>query len=125
MFGNFVNFLQDLRKQELPATVARTSERPPAPNLSGLSQPGIAAQKTTVALSPVIAPRPSVEAAPVVPQPISPAPRPIDWAEESRIDLPPHSPAEIAELLKYESPEQTQARIRVDSQRYWNQRGQS
>jgi hypothetical protein len=39
-------------------------------------------------------------------------------ADEERIDLPMRSPAEIAELLKSETPEQTQRRIENDHARY-------
>jgi len=51
--------------------------------------------------------------------------RPRDTEEESRVDLPPRSPARIRFLLTVETPQETQNRIINDKMRYFGQRGQT
>jgi hypothetical protein len=47
-----------------------------------------------------------------------------DWMEESRVDLPMRDSAHIARLLKFETAEQTRARIQNDQARYlYSRRG--
>lgn len=47
---------------------------------------------------------------------------PIDWDAEQRTDLPMRSPERIQYLLKFETPQQTLARIANDLSRYAHQK---
>ena len=58
----------------------------------------------------------------VVSDPSNPDQRPIDWDDEQRTDLPMRTSNRIQFLLKYETTEQTQARIVNDGLRYRHQR---
>jgi len=49
--------------------------------------------------------------------------RPVDWAEEERVDLPTRTPGRIRSLLQHESPEQTRQRLVNDKLRYFHQHG--
>jgi hypothetical protein len=117
---NIKNFLSN-------KPVAAAPSAPSFMDLSGLLQPSANAAKVEVNLPVVVAPAP-IE--PVATAPVAAAPpvaivipKVIDWDQEARTDIPPHSTEEIVELLKHESPAQTQARIRVDGQRFWNSQG--
>lgn len=119
--------------------------------LSALDAPAPGVKKAEIILPVVVAPTPAPVVAPVViqqpvaathtkelcphcnqPMPIKPAPvvsdpndpnmRPIDWTEEQRTDLPMRTPARIQYLLKFETMEQTRARIENDARRYRHQR---
>jgi hypothetical protein len=61
------------------------------------------------------------------PQTVAPIPTPEcewqpDWTQEARTDLPMRDPAQIARLLKFETPAQTRARISNDLERNLNSR---
>jgi hypothetical protein len=116
--------------------------------LAGLDAPGTQTKKSVVALpapvapapAPVVIDQPTAMPAPelcphcgqpmpkkipapiVVCDPNNPNTRPVDWAEEARTDLPMRTPARIQHLLKFETMEQTRARIENDGRRYRHQR---
>ena len=119
--------------------------------LSALDVPAPGVKKAEIILPAIVSPTPAPVVVPVViqqpvaathtkelcphcnqPMPIKPAPvvsdpndlnmRPIDWTEEQRTDLPMRTPARIQYLLKFETMEQTRARIENDARRYRHQR---
>lgn len=56
---------------------------------------------------------------PITPMDIAPPPEPVpDWTEEALSDLPPRTPGQVQWLLKFETMEQTLARIKNDQLRY-------
>jgi hypothetical protein len=124
MFGNFVNTLRDMLRPTESIQV-ETKLATVAPNLSGLLAPGHLVQQ--MAEAKIILPE--VSALPPVISQVSPTQEPIKSAgplpilDDMRENIPPRSPNEIAELLKYETPEQTQRRIANDQRRAARQRG--
>jgi hypothetical protein len=108
----------------LAPTLTATSNEPvialalnpaPVPTCPACGQP----LPPTVANAPVVAPAAIVPSGPVD---YSDNTRPIDWEEEARTDLPMRTQKRIAYLLKFETAEQTQARILSDQMRYRYQR---
>lgn len=104
----------------LPVPVIAAPTPAPAPVIVPVVAP---IGQTASALCPHChQPMPAPAAPTVVSDPNNPNTRPVDWAEEARTDLPQRTPARIQHLLKFETMEQTQARIINDGMRYRHQR---
>jgi hypothetical protein len=81
------------------------------------------------ALGGLVRPGSAAVVPPAHPLPVEPNPTPEpsaawvpDWKQENRVDLPMRTPEEIARLLKFETVEQTAARIQNDKIRYMRSR---